>query len=148
MKLQSLAEGTVHHVWAVANDNGDCQVMEKLREVAEDHLTLANDMASLVFQYVPVYGLPWHDGSRLGKLYADEIYEFKACEYVNKRKTVALRVAFFLDPDTDVVVVCTNAFYKEAGKTPSGVVQMARQLRQEYLAAKRSGIRELLEDEP
>jgi phage-related protein len=144
MKLQTLEEGRSAHVWAIADDQGDCQVLGMLAEVERDHATLAADMASLLLQYVPTYGIPWHDESRAGKLYNDEIFELKATKYVNKKKTVGLRVAFFLEPDTSAVVVCTHAFYKVAGKTPPGEVQLARAERERYLEAKRAGARELL----
>lgn len=119
--------------------------MTTLAEVERDHPTLAADMGSLLLQYVPVYGVPWHDRSRAGKLYKDEIFELKACEYVNKRKTLGLRVAFFFDLGT-AVIICTHAFYKSAA-TPPGEVQRARRLRDEYLVAKPVGERELLEGE-
>lgn len=143
MKLLSLAAGRVHRVWAIVDEEGKCSVTAKLEELEKDHPTLQADMASLILQYVPEYGIPWHDRSRAGKLYGDEIFEFKACEYVNKRKTKGLRVAFFQDLS---VVVCTHAFEKENGGTPPGAVPLARRLRTEYLMAKQAGTRELLED--
>jgi hypothetical protein len=144
MKLQTLEEGRSAHVWAIADDQGDCQVLAMLSEVEKDHDTLAADMASLLLQYVPTYGIPWHDGGRAGKLYDEEIFEFKACKYIDKKKAVGLRVAFFLEPDAPSVVICIHAFYKMAGKTPPGLVTFARAERERYLEAKHAGARELL----
>jgi hypothetical protein len=145
MRLQWLVTGRAHHVWAIVDESDGCLVMSMLAEVERDHPTLFADMGSLLLQYVPVYGVPWHDRSRARKLYKDEIFELKACEYVNKRKTIGLRVAFFFDLDT-AVIICTHAFYKRAA-TPPEEVQRARRMRDEYFVAKPVGDRGLLEGE-
>jgi hypothetical protein len=122
-------------VWAVYNESGICQVMNKMRQVSRDHQDLAQQMAVLLYEEIPVKGPP-EDPWRFGPLYDEIIYELKAREYVTQDKSIGLRIACFFDGPR--VVVCTNAFYK-TGPTPPDQVSLARREHERYFQDKALG---------
>ncbi|HXO26165.1 MAG TPA: hypothetical protein VOA80_02370 [Thermoanaerobaculia bacterium] len=133
MKLFDVA-GPEHHfsVWAVFNEEGSCQVMEKMRRVSREHQELAQQMAAMLYEEVPDKGPP-NDSRRFGSLREGVVYEFKAQEYVTRTERLGFRIACFFDGA--FTIVCTNAFYK-TGTTPRDQVNLAVGERERYFRDK------------
>jgi hypothetical protein len=119
-------------VLAVYNEDGVCQVMEKMRSVRVQHQDLVQQMAALLYEDVPANGPP-EDPRRFGPLFDEIIYEFKAVEYVTQEERLGFRIACFFDGQA--TIVCTNAFYKR-NKTPPDQVSLARSERERYFLDK------------
>jgi hypothetical protein len=119
-------------VLAVYNEDGACQVMEKMRKVSREHQDLAQQMALLLYQEVPDKGPP-EDPTRFHELYEGLIYEFKAIEFVTQSEKKGFRIACFFD--TPLTIVCSNAFYK-TGTTPRDQVSLALRERERYFKDK------------
>jgi hypothetical protein len=133
MKLFDVAGlGRPFSVWAVFNEDGSCQVMEKMRRVSREHQDLAQQMAVLLYEEIPDRGPP-DDHRRFGSLYEGVIYELKAHEYVTQTERLGFRIARFLDGG--FTIVCTNAFYK-TDVTPPDQVTLARAERERYFQDK------------
>jgi hypothetical protein len=118
-------------VLVVYNEEGSCQVMEKMRRVRVEHQDLAYQMGVLLYQEIPDRGLP-DDPRRFGRLYDEMIYELKALEYVTPSERLGFRIACFFDGEA---IVCTNAFYKK-DKTPPDQVSLALRERARYFRDK------------
>jgi hypothetical protein len=141
MKFFDVA-GPEHHfsVWAVFNEEGSCQVMEKMRRVSREHQGLAQQMAAMLYEEVPDKGPP-NDSRRFHELYGELIYEFLAVEFVTRTMRKGFRIACFFDGPT---VVCTNAFYK-TGTTPRDQVNLALGERERYFRDKELGKLDLID---
>jgi hypothetical protein len=55
-------------VWAVFNEDGSCQVMEKIRRVSREHQDLAQQIVVMLYEEIPDRGPP-DDHRRFGALY-------------------------------------------------------------------------------
>ena len=67
MKLFEV-EARLFSVLAVYNEDGVCQVMEKMRSVRVQHQDLVQQMAALLYEDVPTNGPP-KDPRRFGPLF-------------------------------------------------------------------------------
>ena len=122
MKVLHVAFGHKYYVWALCDEDGTCQVMEKLKEVSRDHRDLVEPILALLNEVVPNEGPPLHDEYRAKRVYRDIIYELKADKTKN-RNHFGMRVLFFFS-SLEPVVVCTNAFSK-SGNTPPEELDLA-----------------------
>jgi len=141
MKLFDVAgPGRHFSVWAIFNEDGHCQVMEKMRKVSREYQDLAQQMALLLYEEVPNNGPP-EDPMRLHELYGELIYEFLAVEFVTQTERKGFRIACFFD---GLIVVCTNAFYK-TGTTPRDQVNLSLRERERYFRDKDLGRLDLID---
>src|SRR3712207_5895599 len=122
MKVLHVEAGSKYYVWAMCDDDGTCQVMEKLEEIRGDHLDLVEPILALLYEVVPNEGPPLYDEYRAKMVYRDKIFELKADKTTN-RDHLGLRIMFFFS-DHEPVVVCTNAFTK-SGNTPPEQLDIA-----------------------
>ncbi len=135
MKLVRLAKGR-WEVLAVLDRRGRCPVLDFLDELNGD-LRPARELLNISLRvYLPLEGPPT-TSANLCKPLGDGLFELR-----RQPKGPKPRVLFFSDGGHRIV--CTNAFSK-LETTPRSEIEIARGLREQYLAA-RPGI-EVVDEE-
>lgn len=112
-------------VLAACDARGGCPVLDFLENLSRSEAKLQTAVLAFLRERVAAYGPPTN-GEQCKEL-EDGILEFKKGP---------VRILWFWDADQ--VVLCTHAFRKRTQKTPRREIDRARQVRSNYLAAKRS----------
>src|SRR5262245_50891576 len=108
-----------YRVWGCCDENGLCEVLEKLRELEVDHPGLVADMVGRLRRTLPEEGPDFGDEDVFRRVFEDEVYEVKAHEFQEDDSYFGLRVTFFRDRSGDFA--CATAFTKVYSTPPDEV---------------------------
>lgn len=132
MKLRILERGQ-NRVAALIDDDGCCEVLKFLSEIAPNHQASAKGFKPLFRRYA-------EDGRQ--RLTTDTFHhanaELDIWEFIKGQ----LRVYCFRDAD-DQLIILSHGVVKKTQKAKSQDIQRAVSLRQRYLTAKQEGILEV-----
>ena len=115
-------------VYAYADSDGNCEVLDFLASLSGNDKRLAAKMAVILYEHVPQNG-PQKDNENFCKKLRDHTFEFKR----GHKRGVKIRVLFFYDRNN--VVICTCGLLK-TNKTPQNLIDKNERVRKDYLKDK------------